>query len=133
MGSAQNGRRHPAPEVDRVSRQARRDRYEAILRVVDYQTGGPDTALPAGVRATTIGQNRTHAGEDWQDVESALQAAVEHDDLLRYRDRDGHVRYTRRTVDGLQALVATEAQHEHPDQDLIARCNRILQALRRDS
>lgn len=113
-----------------MSRQDSRARYESVVRTVEHNTGGPDTNLPAGVRWSTVGQNRFHAGESWDDVHSALLAACSNGDLVRYRDRAGTVRYCRRTVDALRDVIEAESTREHPSRELIAQCNRIIQELR---
>jgi hypothetical protein len=76
--------------------------------------------------------NRGQAGHDWQAVESALQAAVSRGDLIRYQGRRGEPRFAARTAAGLEAVIEAQAARDHPDRELIARCNQALQEVRAD-
>jgi hypothetical protein len=108
-------------------RNKRKRLYHRVLRVVRYQTGGPDVPndQPAGARLPVIlGSLCTEASVS--DAQRAIRAAVENGDLLVYEGADGRRRYARTTDRGLRSLIAEQADRVPPRRDLIGRCNRLL-------
>ena len=59
------------------SRTEARERYHRVLRLVDYQSSGPQPPL---VSERVIVMLAARAGHDPDDIRSSLQAAVESDD-----------------------------------------------------
>lgn len=100
------------PEAAQETRADRRARYQQVLRAVAHNTGGPQAP---GVRPFTL---RTilsgHGSLEADAVDSVITAALDNDDLLAWRDADGEVRVTLRTVPDLRRLL------EHLDGELDA-------------
>lgn len=87
-------------EPTRRERRALRDR---VLRVVEYNTGGPQ---PVGTTERVVRQTLCANGsEDSEQVQKALRAAVENGLLLDWTTADGTWRYTRCLDEDLDALA----------------------------
>lgn len=67
---------------DDLTREERRDEYEAVLHIIEANTGGKQPAL---ARAASVKQTAIAAGVTAP--RSRLQSAVENGDVLRIRDR----------------------------------------------
>lgn len=105
------------------SRPSPRRSYERILRIVRYNGGVLLASHHIGVVAT-------NAGLDADAIDNALRAGVENDDLLRtYRDGTPH--YALAEEQSLLRVIEAETECDHPDRDLIARCNQLLTQIRR--
>lgn len=100
-----------------TTREERRERYESVLRVVDHQSS--ETQLP-WVRKPAITSNRSHANVDWSDVDAALQAAVENNDLLTWRDRERYHVYCLCREDKIRRAATVVAERERINQKLLA-------------
>lgn len=109
--------------------QDRRERYEKVLRVVEYNTAGldePSPQLPAASLtsvvsiATDYGGDR-HSGEQ---VRAAIAAAVENGDLIRFEDAEGTARLARTTKTALQQVAVWAAERDEPDREVVALANR---------
>ena len=105
-----------------TSDEDRRERYERVLRIVAYQTGGPQRPLTPD---RVVRMLACRAGYDPDDVRSSLQAAVENGDLLRTA-REGRTLYARTDDESLQAVVLAEVERDDVDQDLIGRCYTLM-------
>jgi len=104
---------------DSSARQERKERYERALRTVAENT--TDAQRP-GVSASSLWITLTDSvGMSATEAQLAVRAAHEQDDLLRWEDRDGVVRYTRTTNAALKRLIGAENQRDHPDVGLIER------------
>jgi len=103
-------------------REERKELYESILSVVDKHTGD---GFSAGMRFGPLVANRTRADYDWRAVEKVIQAATENDDLLQWTDHEGRERITLTDDESLLKVLKEEANHDHPNQGLIARCNKL--------
>lgn len=113
-----------------TSREERKERYKSVLRVVDLQT--TEVQLPGVLPRTVVmilgGQGRYEP----DGVRSSIKAALEHDDLLVWRDADGRERLTRREKEDLRRLAEYVAEElQTPDQ--LARINRAIEDVRDDS
>lgn len=101
----------------------RRERYQRVLRTIDYQTGYPDSHQRAGVtRPTLTAILVNHTGIPLDRAKATIQAAIQNDDVFQYRDRDGRPRLALATPEGLRAVIAEENHREHPDLELIEAC-----------
>jgi len=103
-------------------REERKELYESILRVVEYNTGDGFTA---GMHLGSLVANRTRAGHDLDAIQTALKAARENGDLLQYTDHEGRQRVTLTDDSSLLTVIKDEANREHPNEELIARCNKL--------
>lgn len=125
--------------VDEPSKQDRKERYQTALRTIHHRTS-PEH-LP-GCEASTVRLALcAHGPYDVAAVDSTLQAAVENDDVLVWRDRDGRRRLT---IAADQTLPHSEidaeptlrrlAAHlgEMGDADQLARVNQRLAAVTDD-
>lgn len=65
--------------------------YEFVCGIVKRNTGHKQ--LP-GIRRQHICIHATHADVEPSAAKKAIRAAVDNDDLLKWRDRDGNLRYT---------------------------------------
>ena len=104
------------------SRTEARERYHRVLRLVDYQSSGPQPPL---VSERVIVMLAARAGHDPDDIRSSLQAAVESDDLLR-TTRQERTHYARTDEETLEAVVLEAADRDEPDQDLIGQCYTLM-------
>jgi len=115
------------------SRADRRDRYHRLLRILEHNSGDPYPPLP---RWSAIATTARAAGVDLEDFRTARRAAVERDDVIRWRDGAGDLRvgladppaghFSDDDVDALRAIIETEASRERPDQSVVGWCNRML-------
>lgn len=87
--------------------------YQAVLIGADHQTGGPRTLFPAGCTLDTLVGCCT-PGHAEGAVRSAIQAAIDHGDLLEWEDRGGATRVTPTDDDSLRELIATENARDEP-------------------
>jgi hypothetical protein len=98
----------------------RRRRYKRVLSVIDHNTGGHDHPQRAAMRESAIkGRLCDQADHDVDDVETALRAALENDDVYAYEDREGRSRYCLATAAALKAVVGEENRRDDPDFELI--------------
>jgi hypothetical protein len=115
--------------TDADRRRESRERYRDVLRTVAHQTS-PEQ-LP-GVRPLHVRLHQaTHGQYSHDDVDSAIRAALENDDLLRWRDADGEIRLTLRTEPDLKRLAEHVAE-ELQDPKQLARVNTALLEVRND-
>lgn len=96
--------------------------YERVLRIVQYNTGGPQ---PASVWRLSTVSIATNAGMDSNQVDKAVRAARDNGDLLAH-DRDGHTRLARTDTASVRSLLLEEADREPSDKALVGKCNRLL-------
>lgn len=105
-------------------------RYDAVLRCIEYQTGGPGNDQRAGVPRPQVHLHlAVHGPYDLQGVKQSIREAIENDDVLAFDDEDGRERLARRTPEGLKMVVAEQNMREHPDVDLQERCVAILRGV----
>lgn len=111
------------------SRKERKERFEAVVRVIDYQTSPNQMpgCRPATVKLLLAGQGRYTV----DGVESSLQAAIENDAVFTWRDSDGRRRHTRREKDDLQRLSAYVAE-ELQQPEKLERINAALVEVKDD-
>jgi hypothetical protein len=121
-------RHAPDREQDRDQQDShadRRKRYERVLQAVARKTSPrqlPGTR-PFHLRTSLSG----HGNLSGDEVDSAITAALSNEDLIAWRDAEGEIRLTLRTVPDLRRLL------EHLDGELDAgpeALNRIKQAIR---
>jgi len=98
------------------------ERYKRVLSVIHLNTGGPQ--LP-GCTIRTIKQTLIANGpyEDPSGIDSSLQAALNNDDVILWRDRDGCKRFTMTRDEDLRDLIGAENEQEHPATELIAQAS----------
>lgn len=104
----------------------RRDRYLAVLRTVAYNVFTDVDQYGwrhAGIKAPTLVATLVRQGESPRDVHKSIQAALENDHLVSWRDREGNLRYTPATTAGLQAVVCAIADRDDPDKELLGQVN----------
>ena len=106
------------------ARARRRGEYRKVLRIVEYNTGGPQPAMASTSSIRTVA---AHAGMDNDVVTKRIRAAVENGDLLEHEDRvtlvdEGSIEAARD-----EAIEAEPTQYE-----LVGECNVLLQDLRED-
>lgn len=124
-----------APDPDEHDPVWSRERYHAVLDRIEACTGGrnQDNDQPPGIDSMHIHLHLSHASYGRyapEAIDSALKAAVENKDVIRYPGIDGRMRYARRTPEGLMAVILEEAQREHPRRELIGWLNRQLDELK---
>lgn len=106
----------------------RRDRYESVLRAVEYQTGGPNSPSPqpAGARQSTVAVTLAAHGQWTPDgVRRSVRAAVENGDLFRWLDGT-QWRLARTDADALREVIAEQNQRETPNTELIERVAAVM-------
>ena len=112
-----------------LTRDDRRKRYQQVLSTVAHNT---TERQPPGIRPTHVRLHQVAHGRWSVDgVNSSVRAAINNDDLLRWRDQEGNVRLTLRAEPDLKRL----AQHvgaviQDPKQ--LARINQALLEVRAD-
>lgn len=103
----------------------RRDRYEAVLAAIDGATSDAHTYPGARLHSILTNCCSTGGDHDPDGIRSALRAACEQGDAIKWRDLDGDVRYSRCTEGDLRDLVEWAAE-EREDPELVGRVNRRL-------
>ena len=86
---------------DELSRAEKRDQYEAILGIVEHNTGEPGKPQSAIIEPGQITLHAKHRGIKAGHAKQRIKADIENNDLLEVQYR-GVVRNTR---DGLQAAL----------------------------
>lgn len=91
-------------------------RYNRVLRTIDHQTSPMQRpgVRPATLYLTLVG----HGQYSRRGVKTALQAALDNDDAIAFRDDDGDLRFCLLDRDAIRRLV--EAYPEVADRDRIA-------------
>lgn len=101
----------------------REERYRALLRTVEHNTGGPQP--PAATEHVITGilcqSKYTPKG-----VRTVITAAVEHGDLIRFEGPDGRRRLARTTEDTLRAVAVWAADRPDPVKHIVAKANRAM-------
>jgi hypothetical protein len=94
-------------------------RYKQVVETVRQNTGGkqPPLISESGIRVTAC----STAGLDVDHYETALKAAVQNDDILRY-----HGQLAVAEPEPLQAVIEAEVAADSPRKALIGRCNQLL-------
>lgn len=116
----------PAEVLNADSRDGRKARYNAVVEMVEERTSD---GRPASVSKMDV-LGRLHSrgiGADGMDL--ALEAALEHGDLLKVPGPDGRPHLVRNTLDGLRAFVAEEAARENPRRELIGEINTRIERM----
>jgi hypothetical protein len=105
----------------------RKERYERALGIVEANT---TPAQRPGLEAHALWRLLVeNHGYSVAAARATVQAAVRNDDLYRYTDRAGEVRYIRGTEAALRRLIAAENQRDDPDRERIERIADRIQAL----
>jgi hypothetical protein len=94
-------------------------RYKQVVETVRQNTGGkqPPLISESGIRVTAC----STASLDVDHYETALKAAVQNDDILRY-----HGQLAVAEPEPLQAVIEAEVAADSPRKALIGRCNQLL-------
>ena len=94
-------------------------RYQKVVETVRQNTGGkqPPLVSESAVRVTACSTGSL----DVDDYETALEAAVQRDDLLEW-----HAQLAVAEPEPLQAVIESEAASDSPRKALIGRCNQLL-------
>jgi len=94
-------------------------RYRQVIGAVRQNTGGkqPPLVSESAVRSICCSTGSL----DVDNYETALKAAVEHEDLLRW-----HGQLAVAESDPLQAIIEGEIAPKSPRKGLIGRCNQLL-------
>lgn len=104
-----------------------KERYQKILRVVEYNTGGPDDPVPAGASTSTVQQIACQYDYyDGEALKRSRAAAIKAEDLLIWRGRDSRLRLTRTDEESLKGLIAAENCRDDTCVELIERCRELL-------
>ena len=94
-------------------------RYKQVVETVRQNTGGtqPPLISESAARVTACSAGSL----DVDHYETALKAAVQNDDLLRW-----HGQLAVAEPDPLQAVIEAEVASDSPRKALIGRCNQLL-------
>jgi len=94
------------------------ERYERVLSTIHLNTGDPQLpgATPRTIRLTLV----AHGPYDKAGINSSLQAGLDNDDVILWRDRDGRKRFTTTRDEDLRKLIGAENERDHPATELIA-------------
>lgn len=104
-----------------------RERYETLLRVLDYQSGGRQGPAP---RRHCIMGVLCHAGWGPADMAATIKAARDNDDLWQFTDpAAGTERLVLATPAALRATATWLAERDDPPTELVGAANRRLMAL----
>lgn len=115
-------------QTDYDQRQQHRQEYEHVLRMIEYNTGGPQPAMMDFRSLMTIVRHSTLEGEDALD---RLQIAQDRGEIITYQT--DCLRVALATEESLRAIIEEQAASEHPDEELIGECNKRRQELRGES
>jgi len=132
------------PDADQESRADRKERYQSVLSAIYHNTGDPNPPL---IRASVLWTTVRHSNIRVADAERSLRAAREHDEVIRWRDGEGHWRYGLND-DGigelphydapifgpddeqaLRDIIETEVQSADVDEEIVGWANRRLAAI----
>lgn len=94
-------------------------RYESVIAAVRYNTGGtqPPLASERAIRSICCSTGSL----DVDSYETALEAAIENDDLLEW-----HGQLAVAEPEPLQAVIEGEVASDSPRKALIGHCNQLL-------
>lgn len=109
---------------DAKRREQSRETYEAVLRIIDYQTSEKQEALAA---RTSIRQIIACSDIDLEQADKALRRAIECGDVVTYNGR-----VALGTEESLLRIIEDEAASDYPRKQLIAACNKRLAKIRSD-
>ena len=100
-------------------------RYRQVVGAVRQNTGGkqPPLVSESAVRSVCCSTGSL----DVDNYETALEAAVQRDDLLRW-----HGQLAVADADGLHAVIEGETASNSPRKALIGRCNQLLDEIADD-
>ncbi|WP_277540209.1 hypothetical protein [Haloarcula laminariae] len=108
------------------SRTGRKARYEAVVDLVEERTSG---SRPASVSKMDV-LGRLHLrGIGADGMDTALDAALEHGDLLEVLGPDGRPHLVRNRLEDLRAFVTQEADRENPRTDIIGDLNQRIERM----
>lgn len=104
-----------------------KERYQALLRAVEYNTGGPNSVSPQPPAAAkhSIYGTLCRGRYEPDGVDKSLRAAISNGDLLRV-EVDGTTRLARTSEDALRELAVWAAEREDPNRDVVAKANRAM-------
>ena len=108
-------------------RRRRREEYEKLLRILDYQTATTDSNQPALLSRMELRNAATNAGMDRETMKKRLRAAVENGHVLEW-----HGEFALVTEEKIEAVRDQEIAAENQRKMLIGKCNIILQQHRKD-
>jgi len=108
---------------DAARRREARERYQKMLSTIAHNT---TERQPPGIRPATVRLHMcSHANCDIEGVNSAMRAAIENDDLIKWCDAEGNVRLTRYAEPDLKRLAKHIGETVKNPQTL-ARVNQAL-------
>lgn len=116
----------PTEVLNADSRSGRKARYEAVVDLVEERTAD---GMPASVSKMDILGRLHRRGIAADGMDMALDAGIEHGDLLKVPGPDGRPHLVRNTKEALREFIAEEADRESPRQDLIGQLNKRVQRL----
>lgn len=120
------GRTTDGGDESTAPRLTRRERYEKLLQSAEYNTGGPETPMRAGVAKHSLFMTATaHGRYDQDGMRTAYRAAIENEDLLPWKDRDGTVRLTLTDDEALEDLVDEERARDDTCAELVERAREL--------
>lgn len=114
------------PTAGDTTNEDRRLRYGALLRTIEYNTGGPTEPSPQPALAPEAPILATLARGQWshEGARRSLQAAVSNADVLRVHTEDTRLSLT--TEPALRAVIAEQNRSGSPDTSLIERAAALL-------
>ena len=104
-----------------------KERYEKLLQTAKYNTGGPETPMPPGVRRPSLLGIASGYGR-YDRMDRAYAAAIQNGDLLLWKGRDGRARVTPVDPQSLEDLISTERGREDTCIELVERAEELLEA-----
>lgn len=119
--------------TDQERRSRSKDCYEAVIRVVDYQSGHmqPPLAKQSSVLGT---MHASHGIYSLEEIHSAIVAGLANGDLIRVEDAEGVTRLGIADETKLREKIESNlSRMEDPRKDVIGLTNRCVQQLRGDS
>lgn len=113
--------------TEEETKQDRKHRYEAVLRTIEVQTGGPNQSNPQPAMVPQSGvlvSTAAHGQWEVSNVRSSLHAAIDNGDVLRVRRED--VRLSLTTESALRAIIAEQNISTEPNTSLIEHAASLL-------
>lgn len=114
------------PLAEGDTRKGRRMRYEYVLDEVAERTS---ENMPASILAFDLKGRLHRRGISAEDMDSAIKAAKQQDELIEFSGPEGRPRLALNTVEAIRDVIAEESERDHPDQQLIGRLNMRVQSL----
>jgi len=109
----------------------REQRYDRILSIAHEHVGGPQIpgASLSTIRRLLVGEPVGYGPYHRDDVDASVQAVINAEDAIMWRDRNGRRRLVPTRDEDLRELIGHENAQEYPTTELIQQAARHIDDL----